>query len=131
MKHKGFTLVELLGTIVILAVIALVAFPAILGLLNDSQNKTDDALKNLAITGARDYVNDNMDSYPKALTTDTSVKTYGDAGNIKVQTLIDEGYINTSSISQTKNCEMLNDYVKVSSDSEKYIFDYVSVDGGC
>ena len=39
---NGFTLAELLGTIVILALIALIAFPAVLGLLNNSQNETDE-----------------------------------------------------------------------------------------
>lgn len=131
MKSKGFTLVELLGTIVILAIIALIAFPAILGLLNSSQDETDEALQNFAITGARNYVNDNMDTYPKALATASSNKSYGSAGNITVQKLINEGYISTNNISSTKNCEMLNDYVKVTSDSKKYMFEYVTVDGGC
>ena len=74
---NGFTLAELLGTIVILALIALIAFPAVLGLLNNSQNETDEAMQNFAITAARNYVNDNMDSYPKALEGQT--KTYTNA----------------------------------------------------
>lgn len=131
MKNKGFTLTELLGTIVILAIIAIIAFPAVLGLLNNSQDETDEALKNFAITGSRNYVNDNMDSFPKALSTDTSVKSYGNAGNLTIQSLVDEGYISDTTIDSTKNCEMLNDYVKVTSDSKKYIFEYVEVDGGC
>ena len=89
MKNKGFTLTELLGTIVILAIIAIIAFPAVLGLLNNSQDETDEALKNFAITGARNYVNDNMDSFPKALSTDTLVKSYGNAGNLTIQSLVD------------------------------------------
>ena len=131
MKNKGFTLTELLGTIVILAIIALIAFPAVLGLLNNSQDETDSALQNFAISGARNYVNDNMNDFPKALANDTNIKSYGDKGNITVQTLIDEGYISNTTISSTKNCEMLNDYVKVTSDSKKHIYEYVDVDGGC
>ncbi len=131
MKNKGFTLTELLGTIVILAIIALIAFPAVLGLLNNSQDETDSALQNFAISEARNYVNDNMNDFPKALASDTNIKSYGDKGNITVQTLVDEGYISNTTISSTKNCEMLNDYVKVTSDSKKYIYEYVDVDGGC
>ncbi len=126
MKNKGFTLTELLGTIVILAIIALVAFPAVLGLLNNSQNETDEAMQNFAITAARNYVNDNMDSYPKALEGQT--KTYS---NLKIQTLLDEGYISSTTISSEKNCEMLNDEIKITSDSVKYSYKYVTVDGGC
>lgn len=131
MKNKGFTLVELLGAIVILAILALVAFPAVLGLLNNSQNEEDKALQNFAISEARNYVNDNMNLFPKALSTASSVRSYGDAGNISIQKLVDEGYIKNTTIDQTKNCKMLNDYVKVTSDSKKYLFEYIEVDGGC
>ena len=126
MNKKGFTLTELLGVIVILAIIAIIAFPSVLGLLNNSQNETDEAMQNFAITAARSYVNDNMDSYPKALEKQT--KTYS---NLKIQTLLDEGYISSTTISSEKNCEMLNDEIKITSDSVKYSYKYVTVDGGC
>ena len=128
---NGFTLTELLGVIVILAIIAIIAFPAVLGLLNSSQEDTDEAMQNYAISAAREYVNDNMDNYPKALSTATSVKTYGTAGNLKIQQLLNDGYIDSTNINSEKNCEMLNDYVRVTSDSKKYIYEYVTVDGGC
>ena len=38
MKNKGFTLKELLAVIVILAIIALIATPIILGIINDARN---------------------------------------------------------------------------------------------
>lgn len=126
MNKKGFTLTELLGVIVILAIIAIIAFPSVIGLLNSSQNETDEAMQNFAITAARNYVNDNMDSYPKALEGQT--KTYS---NLKIQTLLDEGYISSTTISSEKNCEMLNDEIKITSDSVKYSYEYVTVDGGC
>ena len=126
MNKKGFTLTELLGVIVILAIIAIIAFPSVLGLLNSSLNETDEAMQNFAITAARNYVNDNMDSYPKALEGQT--KTYS---NLKIQTLLDEGYISSTTISSEKNCEMLNDEIKITSDSVKYSYEYVTVDGGC
>ena len=126
MNQKAFTLTELLGVIVILAIIAIIAFPSVLGLLNSSQEETDSAMQNFAITAARNYVNDNMDMYPKALNGKT--KTYS---NLKIQTLINEGYISSTNISKDKNCEMLNDEIKISSDSVKYSYEYVTVDGGC
>ena len=126
MNKKGFTLTELLGVIVILAIIAIIAFPSVLGLLNSSQDETDEAMQNFAITAARSYVNDNMDSYPKALEGQT--KTYS---NLKIQTLLDEGYISSTTISSEKNCEMLNDEIKITSDSVKYSYKYVTIDGGC
>ena len=131
MKNKGFTLAELLGTIVILAIIAIIAFPAVLGLLNSSQEETDKSMQNFAISAAREYVNDNKDLFPKALATATSEKTYGDSGNIKVETLINEGYIDSTTINSEKNCQMLNDYITVTSDSKKYNYKYVEVEGEC
>ena len=131
MNKKGFTLTELLGTIVILAIIALIAFPAILGLISNSQNESDEAMQSFIISATREYVNDNMDDFPKALSTSTSVRTYGDDGKITVQTLIDEGYISTTTIDPEDDCELLNDYVEVTSDTQKYIYEYVEVEGGC
>ncbi len=131
MNKKGFTLTELLGTIVILAIIALIAFPAVLGLINSSQNESDEAMQSFIISATREYVNDNMDDFPKALSTSTSVRSYGDDGKITVQTLIDEGYISTTTIDIEDDCELLNDYVEVTSDTQKYIYEYVEVEGGC
>lgn len=131
MKNKGFTLAELLGAIVILAIIAVIAFPAVLGLLNSSQEETDKSMQDFAVSATREYVNDNMDSFPKALATDTSEKTYGNDGNIKIQTLLDEGYIDSTTINSKKNCQMLNDYITVTSDSKKYNYKYVEVEGEC
>ena len=128
MKSKGFTLAELLGTVVILSIIAIIAFPSILGLLNSSQEKIDKSMKDYAINATKKYVNDNMDLFPKALETDTNEKKYGDDENIKIQSLIDKGYI---TISYEKNCQMLNDYITVTSDSKKYNYKYVEVEGDC
>lgn len=127
MKNKGFTLVELLGTIILLAIIALIALPALLSSLTTSQQEIDDAYKDSVITAARNYVNDNMDDYPKALESATTEK---DNGNITVQTLSDEGYITDSSINADNTCEMMNDYIKVTSTYKKYNFEYVEVKEG-
>ena len=76
MKNKGFTLIELLASITILGMVAIIAFPAILNLLSDSQNKIDKSKEEYVISAAREYVNDN-----------------GIKNNITVQELISNGYI--------------------------------------
>ena len=48
-------------------------------------------------------------------------------GNLEVQMLLDEGYITDSSINEEKTCEMMNDYIKVTSDYKKYKFTYQEV----
>ena len=127
MNKKGFTLVELLGTIILLSVIALIALPSVISLLTTSQEEINNSYRSAAINAARNYVNDNMDSFPKALESATEKKEYGENGNIKMQTLLDEGYLTDSSINKEKTCEMMNDYIKVTSDYKKYDFEYIEV----
>ena len=67
MNKKAFTLVELLGTIILLSIIALIALPSVLSLLTSSQKEINESYKSAVINAARNYVNDNMDLYPKAL----------------------------------------------------------------
>ena len=128
MNKKGFTLVELLGTIILLSIIALIALPSVISLLTTSQEEINNSYRSAAINAARNYVNDNMDSFPKSLESATEKKEYGENGNIKMQTLLDEGYLTDSSINAEDTCEMMNDYIKVTSDSKKYIFEYEEVD---
>ena len=64
-KNKGFTLVELLATIIILAGIALVAFPALLNTIKNSENKIDETTRKWVINAAELYIDDNLNEYPK------------------------------------------------------------------
>ncbi len=61
-KNRGFTLVELLGVIIILALLSLVMFPNIISSFFDVSNKLDDATKLLVIEAAKDYYADNRDN---------------------------------------------------------------------
>ncbi len=56
MKKNGFTLAELLGVIVILAAIALVAFPPIINQLRKSRSELDSALNNIIQTATDLYL---------------------------------------------------------------------------
>lgn len=63
MNKKGFTLVELIGVVVILGLIALVAFPALLNQINDSKKQVSDSQKNIIISAAKTYVEDNKNEF--------------------------------------------------------------------
>ena len=71
MNKKGFTLVELVGSVVILSLIAVLAFPALISMLNKGQKKVDDSVVNVVISAAKDCVNDypNRDDYSNVCTT--------------------------------------------------------------
>ncbi len=85
MRENGFSLVELLGVLVILAVIVLVAFPSILGALRKTDEQIDEATRAVLIANTKSYV---TDTNPTA------------NGCIMVRDLIHNGYT-TSPISST------------------------------
>ena len=77
MKNKGFTLLELIGTVVILAIIMLIALPAILSMLSDGQSKVDDSLIGLVESAANQYVQEHLSDFPKQLETVSGVRNNG------------------------------------------------------
>lgn len=111
MNNKGFTLIELIGSIIILTIIALVAFPAILNVMTTSQNEIDNAKKQLAERAAKEYVEDNVNLYPREA--GAASKT------IKVQDLVAQGYIKEKSIDSVKDSAIYNGCIEVSIATEQ------------
>lgn len=70
MKNKGFTLVELLAVIVILAIISLIAVPIVLNLINDSRQKSlersIDLYASAVNTAITSYQVNNGGDYPQS-----------------------------------------------------------------
>ena len=94
MNKKGFTLVELLGSIVILGLIALLVFPAILDFLSSSQKNIDETKKNVILAAAKEYVLDDVNSYKRTSSLDV---------NIPTSKLIEEGYITNKDIIENED----------------------------
>lgn len=87
MNNKGFTLIELIVTIALLAVIATISFVAISGVIQSSKNRECEALKGNIESVVRDYASDNR--YNKSFINGiVDYKT-----NINVQVLLDENYL--------------------------------------
>ena len=59
MKNKGFTLVELLGVIIIVGLLSLIIFPNIISSFFEVSNKLDDATKLIVVEAAKDYYSSN------------------------------------------------------------------------
>ena len=114
MNNKGFTLIELVGTIVILAVIALLAFPALMGMLNNGQNQVDDSVKSVLESAAEGYVNDHIDDYPKNGT---------QLNSVSVCTLVDEQYISLTFYKKNRD-SIGKGVIEVTVDGERYLFQY-------
>ena len=85
MKKNGFTLMELLGVIMILAILVIIAFPPILTQIKKSKQEIKNTTKILITDAAKDYYEDNINNFEQ-----TEGKTYC----IDLSTLINQGYLN-------------------------------------
>ena len=83
-KNKGFTLVELLGVIIILSLIMLLVFPKIVNSIKNSSKNTDKLEEELIYNAAKLYINKYKDNYPK---------NDGNVYCIAVKDLVDENYL--------------------------------------
>lgn len=100
MKQKGFTLVEMLGAIIILSLIVLVAYPSIISVVKRSDEEIDSATKALIVSAAKNYYDDNEDTCPT------------------IQELISKGYLISSlkkgstgeNIDTNKHVDINNNY---------------------
>ncbi len=119
MKNKGFTLIELIGTVVILAIIALVVLPATLSVMNQSQAEVDKSVITVVESAANNYVHDNLNDYPLQLETKTERQ---DNGTISVQELVNKGYIEQSIYDKHENIH--DACVKITSNSQKYFYEF-------
>ena len=85
--NKGFTLTELLATIVILAVVVLIATPAVIGVSNSIKKNQYEAKVKLLLQAAKLYGEDK-----------------GTANTITIQNLIDDNYITCDDKAPTGVC---------------------------
>ena len=130
---KGFTLIEMIGSIIILAMIALVAFPAVLNLITNSQKKVDKSMQDAAISAASEYVMDHVNCYPRISTvpSECTGKPQLNDETLTVETLINAGYLSEKDINN--QTELKNDVIKITNSSEKdskgqalrYIYSYI------
>ena len=60
MKNNGFTLVELLGVVIILSMLGIVIVPSINNVISDSKRKLYDTQINNIKVGASNYVNEHI-----------------------------------------------------------------------
>ncbi len=119
MKKNGFTMVELLATITIMAVILVIIVPSINRLGKNNQTKGYELYAKSALSAAKFYVEDNMESltaYPKwkgcvqinysDLLSADLIKPYSDdrynCSNLKVQ--VRKGNTSTLSFSYSIQC---------------------------
>ena len=62
---KGFTLVELIGVIIIIALITLLALPPLLNMMNSNKKNISETNEKLIYSAADLYISENVNSFPK------------------------------------------------------------------
>lgn len=103
-NKKGFTLVEVLGVVVLIAIIFLISYTTILNHFKRSQDKIDENTFSLLKSATKDYMNDNQDDYPE---------NNKNVFCIDVNTLIDNNYIDEDTV-VSKDNKLLAKTMKVS-----------------
>ena len=97
-KNKGFTLVELLGVIIILAFLAFLVSEVIINNINDTNNKMENLAIDTIISSAREYVSKNPNEFPKVI---------GDIYYLTYEKLMTEKLINDDMLPKLDSVEHL------------------------
>lgn len=109
MKKKGFTLVELLGVMTVLGIIALLIIPAVEKTISNSKKKGLENQKNTIISGAKSWMTDNKE----LVEDDEVIVTVGD--------LKQEGYLEFNIKNPiTNKCISNNTEVLITIEGKKY-----------
>lgn len=102
---KGFTLVELLGVLVILGILSVIVSQLIIDRVRENTKKTEELAKQVIISGARDYVVNNQNDFPYDIS-----RVYC----LSFAALAQTEYLDEDMVPKLKDLSYLkNDYVQV------------------
>lgn len=90
-NNRGFTLVELLGSIVILGVIGLIVTPPIINQIKNAKNKVSASSISYLYSSGESYIKENLNKYP--MTTNSVIC-------VKMSELIDNGNVKEAYIKE-------------------------------
>ena len=116
MKKNGFTLVELLGVIILLGVLSVIVVPEVRDSIKQSKKKAYDKQIDTVITAAKNWVSDNIDE----LSEETIF--------IDIQSLKQNGFLENKKIINPVNNKEINGCVAIiyEEDFNQYEYEYLS-----
>ncbi|MEI3529972.1 MAG: type II secretion system protein [Bacilli bacterium] len=86
MTKRGFTLIELMGVIVLLGILGLVVFPAILNQMKKVDTSLSEANRKIVYSAADDYIKDNRNNFQTQIENDSNIV-------IELDDLVNGGYL--------------------------------------
>ena len=104
MNKKGFTLVELLGTLVVIALISILVVPRIINWYSNSTDNYVELNEELIVEGARIYVEDHPNDFPK---------NAGSVYQVTMQQMINYGSLDENNVKNIGRESYQNSKVKV------------------
>lgn len=90
-KKGGFTLVELLGVIVFLGIVAIIAVPFTTGMLSKTKKESSSRFEDNVFLATEAYIEDNNSEY-------LELETTGGQTDIMFKDLVDSGYLNKNMV---------------------------------
>ena len=109
-KKKGFTLVELLATIIILGLLVTIAYVSVTSILNSGNDSYYESQENMLVLAGREYYADHRSELPKEI---------GDTSTVPLETLVEENYIEQITDKDSNDCDNDNSGVTVQKITEK------------
>ena len=122
MKKNGFTLVELLGVIIIIAALSLVVFPLVMNGFKKNKKEISAVTKTLIEEAATVYMNENPNMYEKV---------DGNVYCISLSQIVDSGNLSSPlNDTTTGNDIPLSNKVRVTIENRQYMPNYIG-DSSC
>ena len=127
---KGFTLVELLGVIMILGIILTITIYSVNSILNDSESSLSDVQKSTLEESAKIY-------YLKEGIDNESNGSYSGTVCVSVDYLANYGYLDKNTIYDPETTDEITGYVKITNEvkagkyTDNYVYEYQSNESEC
>ena len=117
MKKNGFTLAELIGVVIIVALIVVLALPPILGSINDNKDDLSEAALTILYTANEQYLSDNSNLYPN---------DDGSTYCVTINELIEKNYLSSPVLDPVTNEEISgSDFIKTEINAGIYNYYFV------
>ena len=101
-KKKGFTITELLVTIIILSILTVIVIGSVVKLLDNSKKKYYSSQENMMVLAGKEYFTNYRSKLPKKI---------ANIEKVSLKTLVDEKYIDSIQDKNNKACNVDNSYI--------------------